>query len=138
QTIILDLSQCSSTARPDASPANLPTPHFPVESGKSAAFARLGRLTGGLPDVGTDGALHRNLIRDLRSGHSGARALENRLQGAVIAVSVPCSDRLPSKYQGIDPDGAFETQGEKHCLPRQPVCTSQPPAGRNPGRHKAC
>src|SRR4051794_38276569 len=37
--------------------------HFLVKSGKSATFAPWRRLTAGLPDVGTDGVLHRNLIR---------------------------------------------------------------------------
>src|SRR5260370_2648284 len=70
QTIILSLSQCSSTARSEASPANLPPSHFPVKSGKSATFAPCRRLTGGLSDVGTDGLFHRNLIRHLWSGPS--------------------------------------------------------------------
>jgi invasion protein IalB len=59
--------------------------HFPVTSGKSTGFAARRGLTGGLPDVGTDEVLHRNLIRDLQSGYAGA----DRLQGAVITVSVP-------------------------------------------------
>src|ERR1039457_3142488 len=59
QTIILDLSQCSRSALRAALPANPPMSHFPVKSSKSAAFAALRRLTGGLPDAGTDGGLHR-------------------------------------------------------------------------------
>jgi len=39
------------------------TSHFPEKSGKSATFAFRRRLTGGLPDVGTDGVLRRSLIR---------------------------------------------------------------------------
>src|SRR3981189_90541 len=84
QTIIRRLSQCSSTAPRDALPAILRMSHFPVKSGKSAGFAGMRGLTGGLPDVRTDELLPRNLIRDLtRSGRA-----RNRLQGAVIAVSV--------------------------------------------------
>src|SRR5258708_35246259 len=63
QTIILSLSQCSSKTLSDASLANPRMSHFPVNSGKSPIFAPPHRLTGGLPDVGTDGALRRNLIR---------------------------------------------------------------------------
>jgi hypothetical protein len=38
--------------------------HFPVKSQETVIFAARARLTGELPDVGTDGVLHRNLIRD--------------------------------------------------------------------------
>jgi len=49
--------------------------------------------------------------------------------GAQIAFKAPSlryqstvpTDGL-SEYQGIDPDGAFETQREKHRNPRQSVC----------------
>jgi hypothetical protein len=37
--------------------------HFPGKSGQSRTFAGWRRLTAGLPDVGTDGVRHRNLIR---------------------------------------------------------------------------
>src|SRR3984893_3203842 len=94
QTIILSLSQCSSGTRSVASPAIVGLSHFPVRSGKSATFAHRGRLTGGLPDVGTDEVLDRNLIRDAPSGPSGAGWREDCLQGAVITVSIQCSDRL--------------------------------------------
>jgi hypothetical protein len=60
--------------------------HFPVKSGKSATFAPGRRLTGGLPDVGTDGVLDRNLIRNLRSGPSRR---QDGLKGAFKAPSLP-------------------------------------------------
>src|SRR6478609_5592425 len=85
QTIIRRLSQCSSTVQRDAAAAILPRRHFPVKSAETVIFATAMRLTGELPDVGTDGAFHRNLIRD-----DGAAS--DCLQGAVIAVSVQCSD----------------------------------------------
>src|ERR1700680_4440254 len=82
QTIILGLSQCSSTAPGDALPAILRLSHFPVTSGKSATFAWLRRLTGGLPDVGKQTVVRRNLIREVAERSVAARG---RLQGAVIA-----------------------------------------------------
>jgi hypothetical protein len=42
---------------------NRPASRFPATSGDLAICAALGRLTGGLTDVGTDTALHWNLIR---------------------------------------------------------------------------
>src|SRR5260370_1052927 len=83
QTIVLRLAQCSSKARSDASLGILMMSQFPEKSGKSATFAPRRRLTGGLPDVGTDGVLHRSLIRWLRSSHPGARA------GPGTAFTVP-------------------------------------------------
>jgi hypothetical protein len=64
----------------------LPMSHFPVKSGNSATFAPLGRLTGELPDVGTDGVLHRNLIRNWWRGPSRRK---DRLHIAFKAPSLP-------------------------------------------------
>jgi len=47
-----------------------------VKSGESAGFAARRRLTGGLPDVGTDRVFHRNLIRDFGSGLARAIAFK--------------------------------------------------------------
>src|ERR1700691_3627747 len=91
QTIIRRLSQCSSGVHSIASPAIIRMSHFPVTTGKSAGFAVRRGLTGRLPDVGTDRALHRNLIRDQHA----ALPARNRLQGAVIAVSVQCLSPCP-------------------------------------------
>ena len=118
QTIILRASQCSSAAQKGASPAILRMSHFPVKSGKSATFAPRRGLTGGLPDVGTDGPLWRELIRDPRIGPW-------RSQIAFKAPSLPYQSMLglalPRKYQGIDPDGAFKTSGENHRHPSQSI-----------------
>src|ERR1700761_660025 len=84
QTIIRRLSQCSSRVRSVALLSILHMSHFPMTSGKSTGFAASHGLTGGLPDVGTDAVLHGSLIRGLQGGHAGV----DRLQGAVIAVSV--------------------------------------------------
>jgi hypothetical protein len=46
--------------------------HFPVKSEETVIFAAGRRLTGELPDVGTDGVFHRNLIRDDGAASSGA------------------------------------------------------------------
>src|ERR1700693_2547227 len=104
QTIILSLSQCSSTAVSDASPANLLTAHFPVKSAGTATLTPQQRLTGGQPDVGTDGVIHRNPIRDWRSGPSRRK---DCLKVAFKAPSLPISPRLgstlPREYHGIDP-----------------------------------
>jgi len=56
---------------------------FPEESGKSATFAFRRRLTGGLPDVGTDGVIHGSLIRALTEQPS------RRKGGAWAAFKVP-------------------------------------------------
>jgi len=57
-----------------------------VKSGKSATFAPRRRLTAGLPDVGTDGVFHRNLIRELWSGPSRR---QDGLKAAFKAPSLP-------------------------------------------------
>src|SRR5205807_926904 len=91
QTIILRLSQCSSTADRVASPAISRVSHFPVKSGKSASSGASCRLTAGLPVVGTERALRRGLIRAGLGESKAARGLlEDCLQDAVIAVSVCC------------------------------------------------
>src|SRR6202171_1601834 len=86
QTIILSLSQCSSTAVSDASPANLLMSHFPVKSGGTGTFIPRRRLTGGQPDVGTDGMLRRGAFRDRRSGRSRRK---DCLEVAFKAPSLP-------------------------------------------------
>jgi hypothetical protein len=72
QTIIRRVSQCSSTAQSDATPAILGPARFLVKSAETFIFAAGLRLTGQLPDVGTDGVFHRNLIRDDGAASSGA------------------------------------------------------------------
>src|SRR3984957_6131466 len=72
QTIIRRLSQCSSTAQSDAATANLRQRHFPVKSAETVIFVTGLRLTGELPDVGTDGVFRRNLIRDDGAAHPRA------------------------------------------------------------------
>src|SRR5438270_1788895 len=116
QTIILRLSQCSSTTRRAASPAifqvylqvSLPASHFPVKSGQSEGSGIGGRLTGGLPAVRTERALPSGPIR-VRKAAQGL--LRTRLQAAVIAVSpiVPSELAGTANAQGISPDGVFET-----------------------------
>src|ERR1700738_1683824 len=64
--------------------------HYRLFSG-CRTFASLRRLTGGLPDVGKQRVVRRNLIRAVAERTVAARG---RLQGAVIAVSVHNSDRL--------------------------------------------
>ena len=133
QTIIRRLSQCSSTVQRDAAAAILPRRHFPVKSAETVIFATAMRLTGELPDVGADGDVPRNLIRD-----DGAAS--DCLQGAVIAVSVQCSDRhclgnlakviwpreyWPRECWKDDPDRALETPAE----PRRRAW--RPSAGRS-------
>src|SRR5258708_40325314 len=99
-----------------------------MKSSTSATLAPRQRLTGCQSDVGTDGALHRNLIRT-GSGLSLRRdALQDGLKTAFKAPSLAISpvpvrqrpDRhLPREYHGIDPDGAFETSGDKRRKPGQ-------------------
>src|ERR1700738_4662172 len=64
--------------------------HYRLFSG-CRTFASLRRLTGGLPDVGKQRGVRRNLIRAVAERTVAARG---RLLGAVIAVSVHNSDRL--------------------------------------------
>jgi len=88
--------------------------HFPVKSGNSACFGARRGLTGGLPAVGTGQPLPWDLIRDLDCGAC-------RREIAFKAPSLPYQSNvgltLPRKYQGIDPDGAFETPGEERRDP---------------------
>jgi hypothetical protein len=101
--------------------------HFPIKSAETVLFNAGLRLTGGLPDVGTDGVFHRNLIRD----DGAAFPAPDCLQGAVIAVSVQCSDRhcqgnlakeyWPREYWKDDPDRAFETPAEPCRRAWQPL-----------------
>ena len=88
-----------------------------MKSGQSAILAARSRLTAGLPDVGTDGVLHRSLIRNGEQ--------PSRRQSAFKAPSLPYQSMVPTdtseEFQGIDPDGAFETQREKHRKSRPSV-----------------
>jgi hypothetical protein len=58
--------------RSDAAAAIVRRRHFPVKSAETVTFAASLRLTGELPDVGTDGVFHRNLIRDDDAAHPDA------------------------------------------------------------------
>jgi hypothetical protein len=53
-----------SKAQSDASASNQLMSHFLYKSSERDGFAIGRRLTGGLPDVGTDRLFRRNLIRD--------------------------------------------------------------------------
>jgi hypothetical protein len=92
--------------------------HFPVKSGKSDGFAACRGLTGGLPDVRTGELLQRGLIRQLNRGpcwRETAFTVPSLRCQCVIGLT------LPRKYQGIDPDGAFETPGEARRNPSQSI-----------------
>src|SRR5664279_2752670 len=73
---------------------------FCMKSGGGAGFARRERLTGGLPVVGTEGLLHRNLIRT----SCGAAIRAHRvLQTAFKAPSLRYQSPVRAdfrKYQG--------------------------------------
>jgi hypothetical protein len=70
---------------------------FPVKSTNRVVFARPGRLTGGLPDVGKARVLHRNLIRLLPERPCGARLAES----AFKVPSLRISPLLGPTVQGI-------------------------------------
>jgi hypothetical protein len=101
QTIILGLSQCSSRAHSDAAAAILRQPHFPVKSAETVIFATGPRLTGELPDVGTDGVFHRNLIRD-----DGEVLVQRRI--AFKAPSLPYQSDVRTTLPGILAKGILE------------------------------
>src|SRR4029077_12835192 len=86
QTIILRLSQCSSKVERKASPAILQASYFPVKPGESEGSEARGRLTAGLPVVGTERALPRDLIRLGKVNKAAQRLLGDRPHDAVIAV----------------------------------------------------
>jgi hypothetical protein len=93
QTIIRRLSQCSSTAQSDAVVAILRRRHFPVKSAETDLFVAGLRLTGELPDVGTDGVFHRNLIRDDGAAHPGAGLPSRRRHCRISPMFVPTLPR---------------------------------------------
>ncbi|HVD84704.1 MAG TPA: hypothetical protein VNC42_10795, partial [Bradyrhizobium sp.] len=103
-------------------PANLLMSHFPVKSGGTATFTPQQRLTGGQPDVGTDGVLHRNPIRDWRSGPSRRK---DCLKVAFKAPSLPYQStawiNIATGISWDRPDEALETSGETRRKPRQSI-----------------
>src|SRR5437868_12141684 len=65
-------------------------PNFPEESGKRRLSWHDERLTAGLPDVPTSGALHSHLIRLVERSIPAWVWCAACLQGAEISVSVQC------------------------------------------------